>query len=363
MSKFFPLPLFNFLKISSSNGGFSPNGLLHSVPWLLKTTVAEPLRWIELAAKNKKIREYIIQKPPVFILGYYRSGTTYLQQMFMQDDRLGYMSLFQTLFPELMLTFEHTFTPVLEFLSKSFNVKNPFHRIPLTWHSCGEEDVGLTGMVSPYALQWGYLFPEKINQYFEKYVLFKNISNDEIQHWKNAYLYLLKKLSIANKNRQLVLKNPPNTARIQMLLSLFPDAKFIYIYRNPFEVFASNKRLWQMTRDNYMLGGSRSVNFSNIILDSYSTMMNRYLQDKILIPPGQLMEIRYESLIENPVDSMKKIYQNVNLGDFNYCEPAITAYAYKQKNYPIVKHDLSHDEQNLISEKWKRFFAYYNYQH
>ena len=152
MSRLFPIPLFNFLRIGRRNGGFSWHYLSHTVPWLLKTTVTEPLRWIELATKNKIIKEYTIQKPPVFILGYYRSGTTYLQQMFMQDERLGYMSLFQTVFPELMLTFEHTFTPVLEFSAKLFKTKNPFHRIPLIWHSSGEEDVGLTGMISPYAL-------------------------------------------------------------------------------------------------------------------------------------------------------------------------------------------------------------------
>ena len=259
-----------------------------------------------------------------------------------------------------MLTFERILTPLLELSSKLIKAKNPFHRIPLTWHSPGEEDVGLTGMVSPYALQWGYLFPQKINHYLEKYVLFENISDDEIQDWKNTYLYLLKKLSIANKSRQLVLKNPPNTARIKMLLSLFPDAKFIYIHRNPFEVYASNKRLWEMIRDVYMLGRSRSVNFSNIILDTYSKMMTRYLQDKALIPPGQLMEVQYETFIENPVDTMKNIYRRLNLGDFNYCKPAMAAYACKQKNYLLVKHCLLPDEHNAVSERWKNFIEYYN---
>jgi hypothetical protein len=363
MNKLFPLPLYTFLRIAGSNGGFSRKGLSHAIPWFLKTIVTEPFRWIELATKNKIIEEHIIQKPPVFILGYYRSGTTFLQQMFMQDERLGYMSLYQTVFPELMLTFEHTLTPLLELSSKIIKAKNPFHRIPLTWHSPGEEDVGLTGMVSPYALQWSYLFPQKIDRYFEKYVLFENISGDEIQGWKNSYLYLLKKLSIANKSRQLVLKNPPNTARIKMLLSLFPGAKFIFIHRNPFEVYASNKRLWKMIRDTYMLGRLRSVNFSNIILDTYSKMMSRYLQDKALIPVGQLMEIRYETFIANPVNSMKNIYHRLNLGNFNYCEPAMTTYASSQKNYSLLKHSLAQDEENIVSEKWEKFIEYYHYQH
>ncbi|MEO6219990.1 MAG: sulfotransferase [Ginsengibacter sp.] len=363
MSKLFPFPLYTFLRIARKNGGFSPKGLLHMGPWLLKTILAEPFRWIELATKNKTIEKHTIQKPPVFLLGYYRSGTTFLQQMFMQDRRLGYMSLYQTIFPELMLTFEKIFTPLLEFSTRLFNAKNSFHRIPLTWHSSGEEDVGLTGMVSPYAFHWGYLFPEKNNDYFEKHVLFKNISDEEIQNWKNTYHYFLKKLSIANKSKQLILKNPPNTARIKMLLSLFPDAKFIYIHRNPFEVYASNKQLWKMIHNKFMLGRSRSVDFKNIILDSYSKMINRYFEDKLLIPPGQLIELRYETFIENPVSCLRNIYSQLDLLDFSYCEPAMVAYASKQKNYSKLKHYLPQKEQEIVSEKWKKFTEYNNYQH
>lgn len=363
MSKLFPFPLYTFLRIACMNGGFSRRGLLHMGPWLLKTIVAEPLRWIELASKNKTIEKHIIQKPPVFILGYYRSGTTFLQQMFMQDKRLGYMSLYQTIFPELMLTFEKILTPLFEFSAKLFNAKNPFHRIPLTWYSPGEEDVGLTGMVSPNAFYWGYLYPEKFNGYFEKYILFEDISNAEIQYWKNNYSYFLKKLSIANKGKQLVLKNPPNTARIKILLSLFPDAKFIYIHRNPFEVYASNKILWGMIYDKFMLGKSPSVDFRNIIIDSYSKMMSRYIEDKSLIPSGRLIELRYETLIENPLTCMKNIYKKLNLPDFNSCEHAMIAYACKQRNYSMLKHFISENEQNKISEKWKRFIEYYNYRH
>jgi hypothetical protein len=197
----------------------------------------------------------------------------------------------------------------------------------------------------------------------EKYVLFENISRDEIQDWKKTYLYLLKKLSIANKSRQLVLKNPPNTARIKMLLSLFPNAKFIYIHRNPFEVYASNKRLLEMIGSTYMLGKSRSVNLGNIILETYSKMMTRYLNDKPLIPSGQLIEIQYETFIENPVDIMENIYYKLDLGDFSYCKQAMLTYAYKQKNYLSLKHHLTPDEQDAVSEKWKKFIEYYNYQH
>ena len=118
MNSIFPIPLYSFFKTAYKYGGFSGKGFLHAFPWIIKTTAFEPLRWIELMRHSKKIESYKIEKDPLFILGYYRSGTTYLQQMFMQDNRLGYTSFYQTVFPELMLTFEKSMTPVLEKITK-----------------------------------------------------------------------------------------------------------------------------------------------------------------------------------------------------------------------------------------------------
>ena len=71
----------------------------------------------------------------------------------------------------------------------------------------------------------------------------KTYLQSEFEAWKQEFVFLLKKISLANHNKQLVLKSPPNTARIKLLLSLFPNAKFIFIHRNPYEVYVSNKQV------------------------------------------------------------------------------------------------------------------------
>lgn len=43
----------------------------------------------------------------------------------------------------------------------------------------------------------------------------------------------------AAKNIRLLIKSPVHTGRVKTLLSIFPDAQFIYIHRNPYEVFQS----------------------------------------------------------------------------------------------------------------------------
>ena len=207
MKRIWPLPFFSFLKIITDNGGLSGKGVLHLAPWLIKTILLEPLRWVEIGLHNKKIDKYTIPYAPVFILGHYRSGTTYLQRIFMQDNRFGYMSLFQMVLPELMLNFEKILTPFFEIICRLLRVKNPFHRIPFTFNFPGETDVGMTTLTNPHAAQWGELFPRKMHLYFDKYVLFDNISEYELNKWKEGYLYMLKKISIRNGHKQLQKRN------------------------------------------------------------------------------------------------------------------------------------------------------------
>lgn len=356
MNRFSPIPFYSFCKTVYNNGGFSRSGLLHSFPWFVKTTALEPLRWIELALHNNKIESYQIEQDPVFILGYYRSGTTYLQQMFMRDDRFGYTSLYQTIFPELMLTFEKSMTPVFENLTKIFKSQNHFHRIPLTWYSPGEEDVAMLSFSNSNAAQWGILFPENALGFFTKYVLFENVPAKEVLQWQNNYLYLVKKISIANKNRPLVLKSPPNTARIKQLLKLFPNAKFIYISRHPLDVYSSCKSLWQMIHKKYMLGKYSLYETNKNIIKTYSSLMDRYIRDKQLIPSANLVEISYENFIMQPIKTMEDIYLQLNLKKFEYCKEAMTEYSLNQKNYIRQVHC-----NNELDEVQHQLYPYINY--
>ncbi len=77
MNRIFPLPLYTFIKIVLRNGGLSNKGLRNVPAWILKTTLFEPLRWFELTY-NQKVARHILEKDPVFVLGFYRSGTSFM---------------------------------------------------------------------------------------------------------------------------------------------------------------------------------------------------------------------------------------------------------------------------------------------
>ena len=64
----------------------------------------------------------------------------------------------------------------------------------------------------------------------------------EVERWKAAFVRFLKKLTLEH-DRPMLLKSPPHTGRIKLLLELFPDARFVHIRRNPYTVFQSTRHL------------------------------------------------------------------------------------------------------------------------
>ena len=52
----------------------------------------------------------------------------------------------------------------------------------------------------------------------------------------------LKKITMYHHGKQLVLKNQDNTGKIPQLLEMFPNAKFVYCYRNPYDLYMSMKK-------------------------------------------------------------------------------------------------------------------------
>ncbi len=163
MNRLFPLPLYVFAKIVYQNGGVSWRGLRNVPSWLVKTILLEPLRWIELAY-HTKINQHVIAKDPVFILGYFRSGTSFLHELMTQDNRFGYHTIYQMIFPESMLCSEKILSPWLNFICRIFRLKDPVHRIPMNFSYPGEEDGAMATSLNKRSAVWGFFFPKNMRQ-------------------------------------------------------------------------------------------------------------------------------------------------------------------------------------------------------
>jgi Sulfotransferase family len=95
----------------------------------------------------------------------------------------------------------------------------------------------MTGL-SPYM---GWCFPGD-GAIYDRYLTFREVRESEVVRWEHALMTFLKKLTV-RYGRPLVLKSPPHTARIRLLLGLFPDARFVHIRRDPYVVFRSTRHM------------------------------------------------------------------------------------------------------------------------
>ena len=188
-----------------------------------------------------------------------------------------------------------------------------------------ENDLAIAAM-SPYSFLHAYTFPRQARAIFERYVLFNDIPESELAEWTDIYRTIIRKASLKAGGKQLLLKNCADSARIRYLLKIFPDAKFIHIYRNPYDVLRSTLYLYKTILPTSQLQEVSPEEIEVHVLQYYSQIMQRLLADKSLIPAGHLVEVKYEDLEKSPLNQVRKIYETLNLPGFDEAEPAFRAY-------------------------------------
>jgi hypothetical protein len=306
------------------------------------STITTPFQWFQRLVLYFPLKKIDITKngSPIFILGHWRSGTTHLHYTMAKDTRLGYIANIHTFFFNICMI---GLAGVDKLLAPFTPNKRPQDNVEFGIIEPAEEEQIMSN-ITPLAGVNSFYFP-KNRSYFNQFNLFEGISERKYKKWQKYYTYMLKVASRINKERRLVLKNPNNTARAKQLLELFPDAKFIYIHRNPYQVYLSTKHLHRTVLRDQSLQDISTDEEDDIILTNYRSIMKGYLDSKKHIPADQLVEIAFDDLgKENEIDIFQNIYQKFDLGNWENQKPVIQAYLDSKKNYkknkfvPIPEH-------------------------
>jgi hypothetical protein len=347
----------NILRLTHYAVGIHPRYGLRLLLIVSTSLCTLPLRLWEQMAWSKRITNTPIQHPPIFIIGHWRSGTTHLHNLISQDPAFGYLSMYQSIVPDCSLV-GRTWLKAL--LSKVIPIKRPMDN--MTWPiDSPQEDEFPLAKTMPHAFYTQFLFPRKTLKLFKKFVLLQDASEAFICEFKRKYYRLLQIATLHAEGRQLVLKNPVNTARIPLLLELFPGAKFIHIHRCPYDVFASTRNLRHRLLSLTTLQSMQPGNADRTILELYETMMQQFFRDRQLIPSGQLVEVGFEDLERNPLKVLQLIYKELDLPSFNETLPAFAAYITSQGSYQKNQFDLSAQERELINQRWAFAFERLGY--
>lgn len=328
--------------------------------YVVKSLFMMPCSLVEKIFHSKKIWATTIPQTPVFIIGHYRSGTTFLHKVLSADPQWTHITTFDFLFPYLPKFLEKPVKSALNLVIRTFNIQHPhFNNYRVNLEDPLEEDMITISSLTPHSAFWGEVFPHRAKEYFSQQMFFRN--EKEKEEWKRGYLYLLKKF-VYRKRGKLLLKDPPNTGRVGAILELFPDAKFIFIHRNPYQVYYSTQRLWQKTLEkHYGLQRVDDQEREELILWHYEQLMRRFEQDRLLIPDGNLAEVRYETFKEDPFGETERIYRELDLPGFGQARKEIMAQVENEKSYRTYHYTYDDRVQEKVGKRWEHFIRKWNY--
>jgi hypothetical protein len=298
-----------------------------------------------------------LPEDPLFILGHWRSGTTHLHNLLAVDaENFAYPTTYQVANPLGFLSSE----PLNKRLFRWMVPKTrPMDNMALGFDLPQEDELALCLMCgkSPYL---GLVFPAR-ERHYRRYLTFRDASMEEADQWKRAFLLFARKLTL-KYGRALVFKSPPHTARVRLLLELFPNARFVHIHRDPYDVFRTSRHYFDTAAWYAYLQRPDRGQVDEQILERYVEMYDAYFTDRSLIPPGRLCEVAFADLEREPVREVRRIYDQLGIAGFDRIAPRLTDYVASLSGYRKNCLDpLPAPLQDRVATMWRRSFCEWGY--
>ncbi len=311
---------------------------------------------VENIRYGKKLRETKIDQPPIFVLGHWRSGSTLLHNLITSDPQFSYVNLYQAMFPWHCLTTEKFGSKIA---SPLLPKTRPMDNMGISFDLPQEDEFALCIMTgySPYLLPIFQHQPRKIDRFFD---VQQGLNPQELDEWKDALTLLMKKVTLKT-GKPVVLKSPSHTFRTKLLLEMFPNAKFVYIYRNPYACLKSSVHFRKTIFEENALGRSQTEDMSEEVLQTYEQCFRLYERDKVLIPKGNLHEVCFENLEADPLGEMRKMYDTLGLSGFDGLKAAVEPQVESLRRYQKNKFNDDPEVMQRIYQRLKFAFDRYGY--
>jgi hypothetical protein len=307
-------------------------------------------------------------EPPVFIIGHWRSGTTFLHELLTRDPALAAPSTYECFNPGHFHLSARVFTR-FDYLIPG---TRPMDDMKMSWLNPQEDEFALLNMGLPSPYQ-ELAFPNHRKR-AAPFLSLDEFSPRERTKWREAFVTFLKSVTLYRMKSnggaapRLVLKSPPHTARLAALSEMFPDATFIHIVRNPAEVFPSSVRTWlslfevqgcQTPRAEALPNGAPSI--EDYVLSTFNELYRDFAKARAAIPSERFCELRYEDLVADPLAQLERIYEHLQLGRFADAQPHFAAHLAAVRNYRPSRQPVSPDLHTEMRRRWAPFFETYGY--
>lgn len=202
------------------------------------------------------------------------------------------------------------------------------------------------GTASEY---WHSRTVEAISDFYDG---FPNGRKDYVDELGQFMLNLYEKKTISG-HRYFLDKTPRYHLICKEIIDLFPEAKFIILWRNPLAVVSSILQSW--------CNGRWGINIYNIdIYEGLKNLLEAYQADR-----SRFYLLRYEQLIEDPLTETKRLFDYL---DLRYEEPVTCNFKDVTfdgrmgdksgiRKYDGISRDPLKEWENTFTNPFRRFWA------
>jgi hypothetical protein len=311
-------------------------------------------------------------KQPVFIFANPRSGTTYLHQLMTNDNRYVYMTLAHAIFPSVSFAKLYrligyidnkTGNPVKWLMKKIeavfFGGWKNIH--PLAFNKAEEDEAIYTLVLMSPAVFLVFPFLHLANESW----LLDNESEKIRVYTMNYYENSIKRFMYANGRDKIYLaKNVMSSGRINSLLARFPDAKVIYVARNPYEALPSFISMFGIMYSSF----SRHIKNDSAEMRAWALLGIAFYKHlnatRKNIPENNLSDIRYDELVAEPAAVIERIYSTLQLNISPEMKAKLAGIEQRNKSYRS-KHQYSLEQygltKNFVYEELKFVFDQFDF--
>jgi len=322
---------------------------------------------------SDRIAASTIDVPPIFILGHWRTGTTYLHELIALDDAFAAPTTLECVGPSQFLVVGWLARILSVMLPFMFPEKRPMDDMPVSLDRPQEDEIALVNLGFRSPLE-SLIFPNH-RPAGNQFLNIIDLSPDQLEPWKAGLRRFFQSVNfrcrreMPERARRIISKSPQHTARIRTLCEMFPSAQFIHTVRHPYEVFASTMRLMRVMFGfvgvqkpvlGPLPGGGPSL--EEYVIDTMDLLYRDFFAETAMLAPGRLSQVRYEDLVLRPVDKVGRIYRELGLGSIEPMRPKLEAYLASIKEYTPNRLRISDEHKALVNHRWRWYLDRFGYQ-
>jgi len=300
---------------------------------------------------------------PIFIIGNYRSGSTFFHRLLLRDDQFTCLKAWEIYFaPALVHRSVIRFilkvskligSPVQKAVAAFDNMMNEIYTMHKTGLYTYEQDSQLFYHTwSSYNVFAVAPFPELARRYiyYDQEVPIK-----ERQKQFGFYKEVLNRHMYLHEGQLYLSKNPDFSPAVETLLETFPNAKFINLVRPPEQMVPSSINLWA---HNWRAYGTPEEEFPQIdVIKEHAAHWYRYPHQVLSdLPPDRYQVLFFENLVANPEAEISRIYDQMGLELTDEFHNILKEVTVESRNYTGYSH-YSLERMGEDIESLKREFA------